>query len=284
MLLSFGPFLTFFDLLILLSLFFAMNNHFYQKSFAHDFFVNNDATLVTLIEQIKAETELVNTNFLSNNSISAQVHARNGAELLNELEDNTTEASQQPSSDIVQIYENGQRNSTSLALVVANLVDEILRKYGTAFDIGYDLTNMSYMGGMKMSNMSDGSSFSHSMNMTTFQNSANSSTLEEHSNMSMLMTTESDSGLVSIHDYETTQVLAHTVNEIFEEDLRPQSSVSETVNIDRLARNLEQLEHAIVNKASPEALMEIVHVQIHPTLQQVYDLELLGNAVRESSD
>jgi hypothetical protein len=40
---------TFFDLdlLILLSLFFAMNNHFYQKSFAHDFFVNNDATLVT---------------------------------------------------------------------------------------------------------------------------------------------------------------------------------------------------------------------------------------------
>lgn len=282
MLLSFGPFLT---LLILLSLFFAMNNHFYQKSFAHDFFVNNDATLVTLVEQIKAETELVNTNFLSNNSISAQVHARNGAELLNELEDNMTEASLQPSSEIVQIYENGQRNSTSLALVVANLVDEILRKYGTAFDIGYDLTNMSYMGGMRMSNMSDGASFSHSMNMTTFQNSANSSTLEEHSNMSMLMTTtESNLGLVSIHDYETTQVLAHTVNEIFEEDLRPQSSVSETVNIDRLERNLEQLEHAIVNKASPEVLMEIVHVQIHPTLQQVYDLELLGNAVRESSD
>lgn len=282
MLLSFGPFLT---LLILLSLFFAMNNHFYQKSFAHDFFVNNDATLVTLVEQIKAETELVNTNFLSNNSISAQVHARNGAELLNELEDNMTEASLQPSSDIVQIYENGQRNSTSLALVVANLVDEILRKYGTAFDIGYDLTNMSYMGGMRMSNMSDGASFSHSMNMTTFQNSSNSSTLEEHSNMSMLMTTtESNLGLVNIHDYETTQVLAHTVNEIFEEDLRPQSSVSETVNIDRLERNLEQLEHAIVNKASPEVLMEIVHVQIHPTLQQVYDLELLGNAVRESSD
>jgi len=41
-----------------------MNNHFYQKSFAHDFFVNNDATLVTLVEQIKAETELVNTNFI----------------------------------------------------------------------------------------------------------------------------------------------------------------------------------------------------------------------------
>jgi hypothetical protein len=53
------------------------------------------------------------------------------------------------------------------------------------------------------------------------------------------------------------------------------------MNVDRLERNLKQLEHAIINKASPETLMEIVHVQIHPTLQLVYDLELLGNAVTE---
>ena len=59
--------------------------------------------------------------------------------------------------------------------------------------------------------------------------------------------------------------------------------MSETVNVDKLERNLKQLEHAVVNKASPEALMEIVHIQIHPTLQQVYDLELLGNAVLEES-
>ena len=67
------------------------------------FFVHNDITIVTLVEQIKAETELVNTNFLSNNDVSAQVHARNAAELLNELEDNMTEASEQSSSDITQI-------------------------------------------------------------------------------------------------------------------------------------------------------------------------------------
>src|ERR687892_1134982 len=114
MLLSFGPFLTFFDLLILLSLFFAMNNHFYQKSYAHDFFVNNDATLVTLVEQIKAETQLVNTNFLSDNNSSAQAHARNIAGLTNDLEDLLKEGSS-ASSSIAQIYDNEQRNSTSLA-------------------------------------------------------------------------------------------------------------------------------------------------------------------------
>ncbi len=243
-------------------------------SYAHSFFVNNDATLVTLIEQIKTETQLVNTNFLSSNNISAQVHAQNTAELINELEDNMIQGSQ-PSSDIAQIYDNGQRNSTTLALVVASIVDEILRKYGTAFDIGYDLTNMSNMGGMIMPNMD--------MDMKTIQPNTNSNTLEGHSNMSMMMTTENNPALVNIHDYESSQALANNINEVFEEDLLPQSSMSETVNVDKLERNLKKLEDAIVNKASPEVLMEIVHIQIHPTLQQVYDLKLLGNVVLEES-
>jgi hypothetical protein len=87
-----------------------------------------------------------------------------------------------------------------------------------------------------------------------------------------------------MQDYKTSQVLADVVNELFEEDLRSRTPVNETANIDKLERNLTQLDQAIVNKASPEALMEIVHVQIHPTLQQVYDLELSGNVVIEDSD
>jgi hypothetical protein len=271
-----------FNLIILLSLSLVTSNHFYQKSYAHDFLVNNDITIVTLVEQIKAETELVNTNFLFNNNVSAQVHARNAAELLNDLEDNMTEASEQSSSNLIQIYENEKTNTTSLALVTANIVDEVLRKYGTAFDIGYDLTNMSNMGGMKMSNMSSGGG--SSMNMTTFQTSANNNTLERHSNMSMPTMTGNNLEIVSIQDYETSQVLADVVNELFEDDLRPRSSVSETINIDKLEKNLKQLDQAILNKASPEALMGIVHVQIHPTLQQVYELELSGNVIAEDSD
>src|SRR5918999_168000 len=273
-----------FNLIIVLSLSLVTSNHFYQKSYAHDFLVNNDITIVTLVEQIKAETELVNTNFLFNNNVSAQVHARNAAELLNDLEDNMIEASEQSSSNLIQIYENEKTNTTSLALVTANIVDEVLRKYGTAFDIGYDLTNMSNMGGMKMSNMS--SEGGSSMNMTTFQTRANSNTLERHSNMSIPTMTGNNLEIVSIQDYETSQVLADVVNELFEDDLRPRSSVSETINIDKLEKNLNHLDRAILNKASPEALMEIVHVQIHPTLQQVYELELelSGNVIAEDSD
>src|SRR5918997_767691 len=246
-----------FNLIILLSLSLATSNHFYQKSYAHDFLINNDTTLG---------------------------HARNAAELLKDLEDNMTEASEQSSSNLIQIYENEKTNTTSLALVTANIVDEVLRKYGTAFDIGYDLTNMSNMGGMKMSNMSSGGG--SSMNMTTFQTSANNNTLERYSNMSMPTMAGNNLEIVSIQDYETSQVLADVVNELFEDDLRPRTSVSETINIDKLEKNLNQLDQAILNKASPEALMGIVHVQIHPTLQQVYklELELSGNVIAEDSD
>src|SRR5918999_4309864 len=221
-----------FNLIIVLSLSLVTSNHFYQKSYAHDFLVNNDITIVTLVEQIKAETELVNTNSLFNNNVSAQVHARNAAELLNDLEDNMTEASEQSSSNLIQIYENEKTNTTSLALVTANIVDEVLRKYGTAFDIGYDLTNMSNMGGMKMSNMSSGGGTS--MNMTTFQTSANKNTLERHSNMSMPTMTGNNLEIVSIQDYETSQILADVVNELFEDDLRPRSSVRYSIKHQRL--------------------------------------------------
>lgn len=122
----------------------------------------------------------MNTNFLSSNNISAQVHAHNAVELINELEDNMTQGSQ-PSSDIAQNYDNGQRNCTTLALVVANIVDEILRKYGTVFDIEYDLTNMSIMAGMSMSNID------LDMDMTTIQPNSSSNTFDGRSNMSTMI-------------------------------------------------------------------------------------------------
>jgi hypothetical protein len=66
---------------------------------------------------------------------------------------------------------------------------------------------------------------------------------------------------------------------LFGDDLRPLSLVSETDNIDKLENNLRQLKYSIEAKASPEDLMNIVHVQIHPTLQKVYDLDLLDSVV-----
>ena len=47
------------------------DNYFGQKAYAHDFSTTDESSLVTLVEQIKAETQLVIANFLSNDNFSS---------------------------------------------------------------------------------------------------------------------------------------------------------------------------------------------------------------------
>ena len=217
--------------------------------YAHNFSITDDSALLTLIEQIKAETELVNAYFLANNSISAIEHAKNAANLTNGLNDKLRQSSV---ADITQVYNNGLYNSTTLALVVANLVDEILRNYGSAYGITYDLTNMSNM----------------MMAMTLNNNNSSSS---GHSSMSE----KNNAVLVNIYNYQTAQVLSNVVNRLFNDKLSAQAPVNEEVTIDNLEQSIKDLKYAIDNKIRAEYLMEIVHMKIHPMLQSAYDLKLV---------
>jgi hypothetical protein len=259
------------------------DNYFGQKAYAHDFSTTDESSLVTLVEQIKAETQLVIANSLSNDNFSAHAHAISAAEVMKDLENNITQTNP-PVSDVPQVYDRGQKNSTTLALVVANIVDDILRKYGSAFAVGYDMTNMSNMMNMDMMMPDMDNSSPHSMDMMTTTNVTNgsSSVSGRHSNISMNL--ENDLVMVNIYDYETAKVLSGNIKDQFSTQLRPRSLVNETTNLDRLETSLEKLEQAVNTKALPGAMMDIVHVQIHPMLQRVYDLELLRNVMPESQD
>jgi hypothetical protein len=271
--------------LLLTSLMSLEDNRQGQKAFAHDFSTTDESSLVTLVEQIKAETQLVITSFLSSENSSANEHAINAAELMKDLESNLTQTNP-PSSDITQVYDQGQKNSTTLALVVANIVDDILRKYGSAFDVGYDMTNMSNMMNMDMMmtmpNMDNSSSHSMGMMRTANVTNDDSAMLDGHTNTSMIM--DSELVLVNMDDYETAKVLSSNIKDQFGTQLRPRSLVNETTNLDKLENSLGKLEDAVNVKALPEAMMDIVHVQIHPMLQQIYDLELQRNVMSESQD
>ena len=223
--------------------------------YAHNFSITDDSTISTIIEQIKTETQLVNEYFLSRNSIAAIEHAKNAANLSNALNDKL----QVRTVDITQAYTNGLYNSTTLALVVANLVDEILRNYGSAYGITYDLTNMS---NMVMANMS--------INVTTV--AGNDTLLSDAEPASILQ--NNNPALVNIFNYQTAQALSNNVNRLYSDRLSVQGPVSEMVTVGNLEQSIRDLKYAIDNKARAEALMEIVHMKIHPMLQSVYDLRL----------
>lgn len=255
---------------ILLTLFSIMicSSNLYPNHlvYAHNFSITDDSALLTLIEQIKVETELVNEYILANNSISANEHAKNAANLTNDLNDKLR---QNRVVDITQAYTNGLYNSTTLALVVANLVDEILRNYGSAYGITYDLTNMSNM----MAIMSD-NNINSSSSPIDMRIDAGNTSISSHGGHA-IMPEKNNAVLVNVYNYQTAQVLSNVVNKLFNDKLSAQASVNEKVTIDNLEQNIKDLKYAIDNKLRAEALMEIVHMKIHPALQSVYDLKLI---------
>jgi hypothetical protein len=216
--------------------------------YAHNFSITDDSALLTLTEQIKAETGLVNEYFLSNNNISAIEHAKNAANLTSSLDNKLRQSTV---ADITQIYADGLYNSTTLALVVANLVDEILRSYGRGYGISYDLTNMT------------------NMMLTMMLNNDNSSSDDSR------MSAKNNAVPVNIYDYQTAKALSNIVDRLFNDVLSAQAPVNEKVTVENLKHSIKDLKYAVDNSLRAEALMEIVHMKIHPMLQSAYDLKLV---------
>jgi hypothetical protein len=148
-------------------------------------------------------------------------------------------------------------NSTIHALVVANTVDQVLREHGEAFDIGYDLTNMSNMMGSDPNITSYSPPFDSANNADGSTNSTNQS---------------NELQVVNIADYQSAQKLSEKANQIL---LSPLSSNNtDTPVIAKLKKSVKDLGFLVENKALAQELMKLVHGEIHPSLQLAYNLKL----------
>jgi hypothetical protein len=233
-----------------------------QTVYAHYFSKDDAALFFTLIYQINVETELININFPSNVSIAIE-HAENTAELLNDVYQFGEDIADD--DDFIREYNEqlNNINSTVKALILANVVDEILRNYGNALEVDYDLTNMS---NMVMSNIS------HS-NMMMGGDMKNHSMIREKSDNNI-----TNNIIVNLADYQTAQALSNKAQRIFKElnPIATATSSNVTTFIINLENGLTQLRDAVNNNAAPMDVMAIVHTQIHPNLQKAYNLQLVS--------
>jgi hypothetical protein len=121
-------------------------------------------------------------------------------------------------------------------MALGDIINTILRYYGDAYAVGFDMANMSEMASMMGSNSSN-------KNYT----------------------------LVNIVDYQSAQALATKAIEIFKNELRS-SNGNVTNSIAKLEDSLTQLSNSIKNNASPKDLMIAGHSQVHPNLQAAFNL------------
>ena len=232
-----------------------------QIAYAHNFTPNSLSTFVTLVYRAEVELLLATDNFPLNVTVALD-HAEDASKLIDDAyyldEDIVDDA------DFARKYNEAfdTHNSTIHALVVANICDQILREYGEAFDIGYDLTNMSNRMITPMPSVTSYRPPSDSVNNT------NLSTNSTDQNNKLQV--------VNIADYQSAQKLSEKASQIFRSNLLflPSSNNTDTVIVTKLEKNMADLSHLIENKAHAQELMMLVHVHIHPSLQLAYSLKL----------
>jgi hypothetical protein len=272
-------------IIVLIVYLIGISNSFGSSVYGHDFVPNESASFLSLMDQLKSELDIVQTNLANGNFSLAEDHAARAVGLLNskdpinnitwkeeiaerneriaeELDSavsglesmnlsaqsssnaNTT----QSMSDIDAIIDEAitsridreQRdNATIQATALGDLINTLLGYYGDAFSIGFDMGNMSQMAsGMEAA--SSNKSYS----------------------------------LVDVTDYQSAQALAKTALDIFNTELKNLASTNKTESVTKLEESLNQLSNLIDNKSSPIEVMTIGHTQVHPNLQQAFNLQL----------
>lgn len=178
------------------------------------------------------------------------------------------------------------QNARIEALAFAELMDGVLLNYGKAYNVGFDMTNMANMimtgtrginsSSMAMNNMYNSNNsgagnmyMDRNMKMNVHSMNTSSNTMAQHGGE-----INNDYQLVHIADYQSAQALTKRGLEFFNTDLKQMVVDNKSIFFTKLENGLIHLNNSISNKASPLDIMMIVHSEVHPNLQEVFNLQL----------
>ncbi len=157
-------------------------------------------------------------------------------------------------------------NNTVIALVVANLADEVLRNYGHAFGVPSNI-----MLSMNFSNIINSQNKS---NDTANTNSQNNHTM--HQENSSAAAAAAAATMIDRPSYISTLELSDRMIQLYSNELNGTSSESAYINKANsdLGIAVYELKKSVESKESPYKIMEIVHGKVHPNLQLAFNLTL----------
>jgi hypothetical protein len=150
----------------------------------------------------------------------------------------------------------------------ADLLDSVLRNYGDAYDVKFDMTDMANMA--NMANMASTNDTSPAMNHN-MTDGTNSNTMYGE------MPPANNRPIVNMANYQSAEGMAKKLMEIYSKELKPLISKADTTGqSSELENGIRHLISSIENKATPLQVMNIVHTQIHPTLVKAFNLQIVS--------
>lgn len=159
-------------------------------------------------------------------------------------------------------------------LRLAELVDIVLIDYGEAFNVDYDMTDMTNMmqtnenhTSMIMHNMSPSSDNTSLMKMDSASTKEIDMRIQASKNHTMI---------IDMGAYQSAEFLSAKILEIFKNELKPLSTTDydSKAFVTNLESGLVNFHNLVSDKAPPMDLMMVVHTEIHPNLLLVYDIDL----------
>ena len=261
-----------------------------RNAYAHTFSGDESASFLAAVEVIKVHLMLAENDFATNATLATE-HAEHAAEHLTDdivkeiAERNNRLGTELPASlevlqevlgsgnvtaaevneqvaDInnllgesvsVRIEKTQLTNSTVQGTMLADLVDEILESYSGAYGV-------------------EGHEEDDSMNMT--ETNGNEST--QTSSMDGMTSSEEDHAMiVNTMDYESANALAARAVELFDTKLKVLADANATDAVTALEAGLQKLKQAIYDKAPLDDVEVIVHADVHPNIQEAYNLQII---------
>jgi hypothetical protein len=235
---------------IILGIFLFYSNTINIVIFAHNFDTDDNSSFLTLINKILIENRLLNDSLsdINYNNLNSLEYTKNIENILDDI---------LISEDSFNIDSDQFYNNTIIALVVANLADEVLRNYGYAFGVPSNIMlSMNFSKIANMRNISDSA-----MDMST------------HFNHSRDL--ENMTAMIDKSNYLNAIRISDRMIELYNGELKGVSSNSiDDRAKSRLVDALLNLKKDLEIKVSPYKIMEDVHGEIHPNLQIAFNLTL----------
>ena len=236
---------------LLLIVFLHVQNVVVITTMAHNFSTDDNSIFLTLINMILIENRLINQS-LTDNSVATASLSPNYIGNINEIIDDILVSEDSLLIDSDQFY-----NNTIIATMMANLGDEVLRKYGYAFGIPSNI-----MINMNFSAVDD---LEKTISKGSSPDSRSSPITPEIENYSANLKDKSQ--------YYGALETSKRMLEIYESDLdSADTSLSQNNSLSILKNSLTELNENIYNYSTPLKIMETVHGKVHPSLQLAFNL------------
>lgn len=291
--------------MIIVGAVFAIPN---QRAFAHTFSGDESASFLALIESIRSELDLVQSNFASNVTL-AEEHATHAHEHLdNHTIEEIEERNERLATDLpaaledlhlsmanstaqeiqtkiqnindllgetvtVRIDSEQRNNSTVWALVIANLADGVIGHYGAAHGLE---TEESEEHGAHGHEEESGNMTGDGGNMTHDEMTETSSTDSmTHDEMGGNASAANATTIVNEVQYQSAQGLANRTLVLFNEQVKELAPANSTEFVADLEAGLTHLKQAIDDREPYTNVEVIVHSEVHPNLQSAFNLQVI---------